>query len=87
MMSGSGIGGPGGEAESFGMTDLEEALRGPDAAAVRAGVTARLDDLRGQLAAALRDGAPPEQYAALQKISSALAAASALMVSIRDNSR
>jgi hypothetical protein len=80
--------GPGTDgADGFGMTDLEEALRGPDGAAVCQGVTARLAALRGDVAAAIRAGAPPDAYAALEKISAALAAASGLMVSIRDNSR
>lgn len=64
---------------SFGMTDLEEALRGPGGEAVRDEALARLDAALDRVEAALRAGLDPRLFTPTESIRGALVTARGLL--------
>lgn len=61
--------------ETFGMTDLEEALRGPDGPAVRERLLLRIDQLRQEFDAEIMRGVSADTFRNYQYIHKSLAAA------------
>ena len=71
---------PAGSTETFGMTDLEEALMGPASDQVRRETVERLESLISKAHIELERGVPSGQLEPTQRVYNALATARGLMI-------